>query len=389
MSSKLSFRLTVAAIALLGVLSAATQAYAQAAARLVFLGNFQNPTFVTVAPGERALLFVVERPGVIRLLRNEVQIAQPFLDIRDLVLGRPDAGAGSEQGLLSMAFAPDYAQSRRFYVAFTNNNGEIEIDEFLRTASNSERANRNTRRILLTIPHPGATNHNGGQLNFGPDGLLYISTGDGGRQTPPGENARRLGNLLGKILRIDPLPDGTRPYGIPASNPFVGELGRDEIFAYGLRHPWRFSFDGARIAIADVGQMSREEVNFLPIADAKGANFGWPRFEGDLVFDNSRPGPDPATPPMFVYSHSGGRCAIIGGHVVSNATLPALDRRYIYGDACSGEIRSFVPRVADQQAAGDRSAGITLPGLSSFGRGFNGRIYVTQIQGQVSRLARP
>jgi glucose/arabinose dehydrogenase len=273
-------------------------------------------------------------------------------------------------------------------VAFTNINGAIEIDEF-RRSQNPERANPNSRRVLLTIPHAGAQNHNGGQLHFGPDGFLYISTGDGGNVFPLGEPARKLNSLLGKILRINPLPSNSRPYRIPNSNPFADQPGRDEIFAYGLRNPWRFSFDGTRIAIADVGQNSREEVNFLPIADAKGANFGWPQFEGDVVFDNSRRGPDPATPPMFVYDHSGGRCAIIGGHVVHNATLPALDRRYIYGDACTGEMRSFFPRVGTQEAVGDRAAGITLPGLSSFGQGFHGRIYTAQINGRVNRLAPP
>jgi glucose/arabinose dehydrogenase len=375
-------------VALLAGIFTATQAQA-AAARLVFLGTFENPTFVGVAPGEPNLLFVVERPGVVRLLLDEQPIATPFLDIRDLVLGQPDAGAGGEQGLLSIAFAPNYAQSRRFYVAFTNNNGKIEIDEFRRRADTRQRADRTTRRILLIIPHAGAQNHNGGQLAFGSDGFLYISTGDGGNLSPPGEPARHLSSLLGKILRINPLPDGAQPYGIPDSNPFVGKAGRDEIFAYGLRNPWRFSFDGTRIAIADVGQSSREEVNFLSVTDARGVNFGWPQFEGDIVFDNARPGPGPAKLPMFVYPHEGGRCAIIGGHVVHNTTLPALDGRYIYGDACTGEIRSFVPRPGVQQASADQSAGISLPGLSSFGRGFSGKIYTAQINGRVNRLAAP
>jgi glucose/arabinose dehydrogenase len=351
MSAKLPARPMVAAIALLAVLFA-TPAYAQAAARLVFLGAFENPTFVTVAPGEPDLLFVVERPGVIRLLRNEQRVMRPFLDIRDLVLGDPDPDAGNEQGLLSMAFAPDYAQSGRFHVAFTNNQGDVEIDEFSRNSNNPDRTNPQTGRALLVIPHRKASNHNGGQRNFGPDGLLYISTGDGGHQTPPGELARDLRKRLGKILRIDPLPDGARPYGIPASNPFVGEPGRDEIFAYGLRNPWRFSFDGERIAIANVGQGRREEVNFLPIADARGANFGWPQYEGDLVFDNTRRGPDPAIFPMFVYNHNAGRCAIIGGYLVRNVNLPALDGRYIYGDACTGEGPQLYS--ARREAAGGR-----------------------------------
>lgn len=387
---KILAKSVTAIVALLSGVFAAAQAYAAPAASLVFLGTFQDPTFITVAPGAANLVFVVERPGMIRLLRNEQRVTRPFLDIRNLVLAPPDTGAGGEQGLFSMAFAPDYAQSRRFYVAFTNNNGEVEIDEFLRMAGNAERADRMTRRVLLTIPHPGATNHNGGQLAFGSDGFLYISIGDGaGGRSPTGENARDLNALLGKILRIKPLAVAGRPYTIPTSNPFVGRAGRDEIFAYGLRNPWRFSFDGTRLVIADVGQSSREEVNFLPLPDARGVNFGWPQFEGDLVFDNSRPGPDPATPPMFVYDHSAGRCAIIGGYVVHNATLPDLDGRYIYGDACTGEVRSFLARPGVQQAVGDRSAEINLPGLSSFGQGFNGKIYAAQISGRVNRLAPP
>jgi glucose/arabinose dehydrogenase len=378
----------IAVAALLAGLITPTQAYA-AAARVIPLGTFDSPTYIAVAPGATTLLFVVERAGVVRLLRNEQRVATPFLDIRNLVLGEPDGNAGGEQGLLSIAFAPDYAQSRRFYVAFTNNNASIEIDEFLRSPTNPERADRTSRRVLLRIPHPGASNHNGGQLAFGPGGLLYISTGDGGNLTPPGEPARQVNSLLGKILRIDPTPNGASPYSIPGTNPFVGQNGRDEVFAYGLRNPWRFSFDGSNIAIADVGQNNLEEVNFLVGTDAKGANFGWPQFEGNAVFDNARPGPGPATFPMFVYAHNAGRCAIIGGYVVRNPSLPQLNGRYIYGDACSGAVRSFIPRVGPQQAEGDRSAGLTLPGLSSFGLGFGGRIYTAQIDGQVSRLAPP
>jgi glucose/arabinose dehydrogenase len=357
-------------------------------ARAVQIGTFADPTYVAVAPGRPHLLFIVERAGQIQVLRDEQTLARPFLDIRNIVRGPPDAGAGNEQGLLSMAFPPDYASSGRFYVAFTDNNGSLQVNEFMRSAS-PVRADRGSRRILLTIPHPGADNHNGGQLQFDSNGRLYISTGDGGNVDPRGDKARRLSSLLGKILRIDPRPGATRPYRIPPGNPFVGLGGRDEIFAYGLRHPWRFSLDGGRIAIADVGQTQREEVNLLTVQDAAGANFGWPEFEGDLVFDPTRPGPHLATPPMFVYSHDGGGCAIIGGYVVRDTNLPGLLRRYLYGDACTGEIRSFVPRVADQQALRDRPTGLTLPGLSSFGQGFNGKIYAAQIGGPVWRLEPP
>lgn len=201
---------TSALFVLLALSSAPAPAAAAPAASVVSLGDFTDPVYVAVAPGEPNLLFVVERPGRIQVLRNENRLPLPFLDIRNLVLGRPDAEAGSEQGLLSVAFAPNYAQSRRFYVAFTNNDGDIEIDEFRRLPDNAVRAGPGTRRVLLVIPHRGAKNHNGGQLQFGPDGLLYISTGDGGNLSPPGDPARNLNSLLGKILRISP-PSGRTP----------------------------------------------------------------------------------------------------------------------------------------------------------------------------------
>jgi glucose/arabinose dehydrogenase len=378
-------------LALLLVLaSPLTAAPLQAAphASLILLGNFVNPTYVTVAPGEPTLLFVAERAGRIQILRDEVRIPQPFLDIRDLVRGQPvDVDAGTEQGLLSIAFPPNYAQSGRFYVAFTNNNGDVEIDEFRRGAHPAQ-ADRMQRRILMKIPHPNKTNHNGGQLQFGLHGLLYISVGDGG-QSPAGEFARRLDNLLGKILRINPMPSAGRPYSVPNMNPFVGKPGRDEIFTYGLRNPWRFSIDGDRIAIADVGATMWEEVNFLPLNDARGANFGWPQYEGDALKDNSRPGPDPPIFPIFTYNHDNGRCAIIGGYLVRDSSLSLLRGRYLYGDACTGELRTFRPDVAGQQALGDRTTELSLPGLSSFGQGFNGTIYVAQLNGNVYRLAPP
>jgi hypothetical protein len=195
--------------------------------------------------------------------------------------------------------------------------------------------------------------------------------------------------LLGKILRIDPSAGPSGPYRIPRSNPFSDGAGRGEIFAYGLRNPWRFSFDNRRIAIGDVGQFRREEINFLRLRDAIGANFGWPQYEGDLLFDNTRPGPHPPKAPILVYGHGGGRCAVVGGYVVRDPSLLAHLGRYLYGDACTGVIRSFIPRVGVQQAAGDRATGVTLPRLSSFGQGLNGKIYATQITGNVWRLEPP
>ena len=335
----------------------------------VQIGTFVNPVYVAVAPGQPRLLFIVERAGRIIVLQDEIALPHPFLDVRNRVFGPPDTGSGGEQGLFSVAFPANYATTGRFYIAFTNANQNIQVDEYRRLSH--VRADVNSRRIVMIVPHTGAPqNHNGGQLQFGPDGFLYISTGDGGSLSPPGEPARNLENLLGKILRIDPLPTATRGYGIPSSNPFVGGPGRDEIYAYGLRNPWRFSFDGDRIAIADVGQRQWEEVNFDFVTAASGANFGWPQFEGDVVFDNTRPGAHPPSFPILTYDHGGGRCAIIGGYVISNPSFAALYQRYVYGDTCTGEVRSFFPDVGTQEAIDDRSAGLTLPGLASFGLGF-------------------
>jgi glucose/arabinose dehydrogenase len=376
------------ALALVALAAAIACPIAPAAAlEAVPIGAFASPVYVAVAPGQPRLLFVVEQRGQIQVLRDEVRLGAPFLDIMNLVRSPDEDGGGNEQGLLSVAFPPDYAESGRFYVAFTNNDGDIEIDEFQRSAANAARADRSTRRILLVIPHPGATNHNGGQLQFGPeDGLLYISTGDGGNVNPRGEAARKLNNLLGKILRINPLPTASRPYRIPPDNPFVGLPGRDEIFAYGLRNPWRFSFDGARIAIGDVGQQAWEEINFLATRDAAGVNFGWPQYEGNVEFRPEAPGSHPPTFPMFVYPQNP-RCAVVAGYVVRDPNLPALKGRFIYGDFCTGEIRSFIPRVNHQRADDDQTVGITLQGLSGFGKGHNGQIYFARRSGAVLRLA--
>lgn len=368
-----------------GALTLTAPAANAADATVVRIGRFDQPLYIASAPGFPRLLFVVERPGRVQVLRDETKLNRPFLDITGIVL------SGGERGLLSIAFPPNYASSRRFYVAFTNNSGAIELDEFRRSASDPTRADPASRRIVLRIPHPGASNHNGGQLQFGPrDGLLYMSTGDGGSVQPPGEAARKLDSLLGKILRIRPLQVGAKPYTIPASNPFLDRPGaRDEIFAYGLRNPWRFSFDDLHLIIADVGQTRREEVNFLRTSDVAGANFGWPQFEGDLVFANNRPGPHPPTFPIFTYDHSGGRCAIIGGYVVRDPDLTKLRGRYLYGDLCTGTVRSFIAQVGSQQVLGDRPTGVTLPQLSGFGLGANNQIYAAQISGNVFRLAPP
>jgi glucose/arabinose dehydrogenase len=339
------------------------------------VADFDSPVDIVSIPSAPRLLFVVEKPGVIRVLRNEVTLPVPLLDIRGLVRAEPDGGAGSEEGLLALAFPPDHAKSRLFYVLFVNNDGDIEINEFARKAGPRIVADPKSRRQLLVIGHPDATNHNGGQLHFDRKGLLYASIGDGGNTPTAGDPARRLGSLLGKILRIDPRPGAKRPYRIPRDNPFVGKPGRDEIFAYGLRNPFKFSLEGRFITIADVGQSQQEEVNFLRIVDARGANFGWPQFEGKLIFDADRPGPGPAREPMFVYGRDGG-CAIIGGFVVRDPDLPTLAGRYLYADFCVGDLRTFRPLVKGQVARDDKPVGVQIGFPTAFGEGADGQVYV-------------
>ncbi len=331
------------------------------------IGTFATPVDIRVGPGRPGHLYVVEKPGRIVLLRHEVATAKPFLDISSLVI---DAG---ERGLLSLAFPADYDTSRRFYVLFVNKLGNVEIDEFRRSSSNDLIADFSSRRIILVVPHAGASNHNGGQLSFSSDGLLFISIGDGGTG---GDAALNLESLLGKLLRINPLPAGTSAYQIPPGNPYVGRGGRDEIYAYGLRNPWRAAVQGNIISIGDVGQAQQEEVDMLTITGAKGVNFGWPEYEGNRLNDPTRPGPDAPTFPIFTYAHTGGRCAIMGGYLVRDQGLPALRGRYLYGDLCTGEIRSFIPHVGIQAAAGDAPLGVTILGLNTFGTGIGGQTYI-------------
>jgi len=379
-------RPTAVTFALAAVLALLAQsAHAAPPAKAVQIGTFDSPTYIATAPGQHRLLFVVEQTGKIRVLRDEVLLTAPFLDLSSRI------SCCDERGVLSMAFAPDYATSGLFYVAFTNQTGDVEIDEFKRSGLTalSVIALPGSRRHLLSVHHREAANHNGGQLQFGPDGFLYISTGDGGEVFPRGKYSRRLNSLLGKILRINPTAGGGKPYQIPSDNPFQGANQLPEIYAYGFRNPWRFSFDGQRIAIGDVGQSAEEEVDFLSNADVKGVNFGWPQYEGDVVFDNTRPGPTPAKFPMLVYTHDNGGCAIIGGFVSHDPLIPALNGHYLYGDLCTGIIYSMVPNVPGQTYTRNRQIGIVAPNLTTFGLGPNHALYFAQTSGEVSRIAPP
>jgi len=348
------------------------------------IGRFDSPVHVTGAPGFPRLLFVVEQPGRVKVLRGGRKLRRSFLDITGLVQ------SGGERGLLSIAFPPDYRRSRRFYVYYTDARGDIRVDEYRR--GRPAVARRGSRRPVIEIPHRANSNHNGGQLRF-LGNLLYLGTGDGGSAGDPPNNAQNRSSLLGKLLRIDPRPSRGRPYTIPRGNPFVGRRGQPEIFSYGLRNPFRFSFDTVtakrpRIVIADVGQDRFEEVNYETLRAARGANFGWDAFEGFSRYrgvNGGTPDPGGTTKPIFAYPLGrGGSCSIIGGYVVGDRRLRSLYRRYLYADLCEGELRSFAPTL--RRARGDRKLGLSVSTPSSFGEDQLDRVYVASLDGPVYRL---
>jgi glucose/arabinose dehydrogenase len=284
-----------------------------------------------------------------------------------------------------MAFAPDYARSRRAYVYFTDRSGDIRIQQVERSRANANVADMTARRDVIRVPHRTYPNHNGGQLQFGPDGMLYAAFGDGGGEGDPFRSGQRLDTLLAKLIRIDPRPGGG--YEIPRDNPFAGRAGaRREVWAYGLRNPYRFSFDrqGGELTIGDVGQNEYEEVDLGPGRDrGRGANYGWSVYEGFHRFhDGSAPG---AVRPQIAPPHSDGFCALIGGYVVRDPALRSLAGRYVYGDNCNPRIYSV--RLTPGGGRDDRATGLRVPALSSFGEDGSGRVYATSLNGPVYRLA--
>lgn len=336
------------------------------------VGGLERPLFVTHAGDER--LFVVEQPGRIRVLRkvdNRWRITGTFLDIRTIV-----RDADAEQGLLGLAFHPNYAANGRFYVNYTNNNGNTVVSEFRRDTN--AKADQGSKRILFTIDQP-YTNHNGGWLAFKGQ-YLYIGTGDGGSGGDPGNRAQDLDSRLGKLLRIDPLdPDGSGPakYGIPSGNPFVGRDGNDMIWSYGLRNPWRNSFDRLTgdLWVGDVGQDRYEEVSH--VATGSGTNFGWDLLEGRHRYPSGELcQSDCKTLPVVEYPSGPDHCSVTGGYV-SRRVGADLYGRYIFGDFCSGKIWD----IPTSQGTGD-----PLPApfaserlISSFGEDVNGRIFLTDL----------
>lgn len=332
--------------------------------------NFSQPFYVAGAPGDPSRVFVVEAAGTIRLVKNGVTQPAAFLDVSADVLDINEGGC--ECGLFSMALSPDYASSGLFYVYYTRdvNPGQhnLVIEEVRRSAGNPDVADPASRRLLLEIAHPSAGNHNGGQLQFGPDKLLYIATGDGGGGQSA--NAQNPASLLGKILRIDP----------------SGAV-QLEIYSTGLRNPYRFSFDRSTgdLTIGDVGEGAWEEIDFKAEGLGRGANFGWNCFEGPAVSSGcSVPN---HSPPVFSYGHSGA-AAINGGYVIRDSALPSLAGRYIYGDS-SGTLGTTIHTIslfADGSSGDAALPGVSASGVVSFGQDACGHVYVASIDGPVYRL---
>jgi glucose/arabinose dehydrogenase len=369
----------------LGALAGGPSAGARGSAfHLRPIGEFEAPDYVAQPPGATNLVYVVEKAGVVRVVKNGEVAPEPFLDLSAEVESLGD------DGMSSMTFDPAYENNRRFYVAYTRLGGDVAIDMFRRSAGSEETVDLASRRRIILIHHPDSQNHNGGQIEFGPDGHLYVSMGDGGCCGDPYERAYKLNTLLGKILRIDPKAGGG--FRIPPTNPLVGHSGRDEIFAWGFRNPWRFSFDrkAGRLAIGEVGDCCHEEIDYTTLSGARGGNFGWPEYEGFSLVDPGRPGPGEPIAPIFDYDH-GARCAVIGGYVVHDPKLASLDGDYVYSDVCDGQLRALDPHLGG--ATNDRLLGVRVPDplssgyrTSSFGEGADGRIFVASFDGWVYRL---
>jgi hypothetical protein len=346
---------------------------------------FSSPLYLTQPPGDTSRLFVVEQTGNIRVIRNGQLLSTPFLDLTNVV------SFGGERGLLSMAFHPNYVNNGQFFVDYTDRpNGNIQVARYT-VSANPDIANAASAQPVININHSTFSNHNGGLVKFGPDGFLYVGVGDGGGSNNQLRTGQDTTKLLGKLLRINV---NALPYVVPASNPFVGRPpAQPEIWAYGLRNPWRFSFDRETgdLYIADVGEGSREEVDVQPATSRGGENYGWSILEGSLCFDTTPCSSAGTKLPVFEYPHSGGTitgCSITGGYVYRGSRLPLLRGHYFFADYCSGWVRSFryvSGAVVDLHNYAAEFG--TLGNITSFGEDSRGELYIIVQSGSVYRIA--
>ncbi|HZX26829.1 MAG TPA: PQQ-dependent sugar dehydrogenase [Telluria sp.] len=353
-----------------------------ALAATVVASGLSSPVFLTAPKGDTRQ-FIVERGGKIRVLSGGKLLATPFLDLSSKI------AQGGEGGLLSMAFAPDYASSGNFYVYYVDTGNNIVVER-RSVSSDPNVANPGGELRIISIAHPNYSNHFGGLVAFGPDGYLYLATGDGGGSGDPAGNAQNPNSLLGKMLRLDVAAARSgEPYRIPAGNPYAGVSGkRPEIWALGLRNPWRYAFDGGRLYIADVGQDAREEVDAVPATQA-GVNYGWDITEGTTCYAASSCDKSGLTAPIFEYAHSSASpiCSITGGYVYRGQAIPELAGHYFYSDYCAGGLKSF---LWDGSAVGaSKDWGIdTLGHVVSFGQDAAGELYILSFNGNVYKVVR-
>ncbi len=383
--SKLQLAVFMAIFSLLGLVVYLSSAANLSISLQTIVSGLTSPVDIanTGVAGDTRL-FVVQQTGQIRIINNYNSVSTtPFLDIDSIVLTD-----SNEQGLLGLAFHPNYTSNGYFFVVYDNNNGDLELSRFTRSSTNSNLADTASRKLILTVPHPTNTNHNGGDLNFGSDGYLYWSIGDGGSGGDPPNNAQNKDVLLGKILRLDINSSGA--YNIPPSNPLVGVAGRDEIWAYGLRNPWRFSFDrqNGDMYIGDVGQNLIEEIDYQPASAAGGRNYGWRCYEGLQAYNISGCGAQSSyISPVATYDHSNSRCSITGGYIYRGPTYPSMQGYYLFADYCSGHLYSLRNNSGTwtQELQGQFSANI-----SSFGEDIKGDLFATDVsRGLIYRIVTP
>jgi glucose/arabinose dehydrogenase len=345
--------------------------------------GLSRPLYLTHAGDGSNRLFIVEQSGKIKIIQDDTVLDAPFLDVSDRISPEALSGDYTERGLLGLAFAPDYAESGLFYINYTERSGGTVVARYTVSSDDPNRADPASEQQLLYVQQP-YRNHNGGHMAFGPDGYLYISLGDGGSGGDPEGNGQNLGTLLGSILRID--VSGTGDYTIPADNPFVNDdAARPEIWAWGLRNVWRFSFDRETgdMLLADVGQNQWEEVDFQPADSPGGENYGWNAYEASHVYSGSEPASE-VVMPILEYDHSNGWCSVTGGYVYRGEAIPGLQGYYFYGDWCTGTIWAAHP-----DDAGNWQTTISLESgrsISSFGEDEAGEMYLVDYGGSVLRF---